>query len=245
MLQSSYKKHESISTTSPCWRSQRGPIPWLLLEPNLFQACLLFFKMVHDASGKGNFLSQLTKYCKFYLVKPRWAVAWGCRAPAMMCGRAMRRARNGARTIPSPIQSSLSPVLPFYIARCLWQPSLCSAAIVNVTRTQIKQCFLHVMHWLKWQFWWCMLLFYTHYLKVQTRNNSKVTIIFWEGVWSNHILAMPRFWESHLLHPVSNPRNELDMYLLYYSSSSWVWKTPPLPFVFGKKKENSQVLFFS
>ena len=181
MLQSSYKKHESISTTSPCWRSQRGPIPWLLLEPNLFQACLLFFKMVHDASGKRTFLSQLTKYCKFYLVKPRWAVAWGCWAPAMMCGRAMRRARNGARTIPSPIQSSLSPVLPFYIARCLWQPSLCSAAIVNVTKTQIRQCFLHVMHWLKWQFWWCMLLFYTHYLKVQTRNNSKVTIIFWEG----------------------------------------------------------------
>ena len=141
MLQSSYKKHESISTTSPCWRSQRGPIPWLLLEPNLFQACLLFFKMVHDASGKRTFLSQLTKYCKFYLVKPRWAVAWGCWAPAMMCGRAMRRARNGARTIPSPIQSSLSPVLPFYIARCLWQPSLCSAAIVNVTKTQIRQCY--------------------------------------------------------------------------------------------------------
>ena len=63
------------------------------------------------------------------------------------------------------------------------------------------------------------------------------------GVWSNHILAMPRFWESHLLHPVSNPRNGLDMYLLYYSSSSWVWKTPPLPFVLVRKKKTARSCF--
>ena len=64
---------------------------------------------------------------------------------------------------------------------------------------------------------------------------------FLRGVWSNHILAMPRFWESHLLHPVSNPRNELDMYLLYYSSSSWVWKT--LPFVLVRKKKTARSCF--